>query len=614
MSKRGIDVIDIERARTLDGLFRERVRRSPEAPAYRSYSKAAQAWETVTWGEAGAQVARWSAALAAEGVQPGDRVALALRNCAEWVYFDQAALRLGLVVVPLYTDDRPDNVAYILQNAGAKVLLVADSGAWRRLSTTAEELPELKRILLLGESRRPVGEASVDERIRLVDDWLPQQASEVSGWKGDPDALASIVYTSGTTGRPKGVMLSHRNMLSIANAVLDIMHCYQDDVFLSFLPLSHTLERTGGYYLPMMAGATVAYARSVLQLAEDLQQVRPTLLIAVPRIFERFFARVQQQLAKQSRAHRQLFNLAVAVGWRRFEHQQGRAAWSPALLLWPGLEKLVARKVTARLGGRLRLAVSGGAALGMPVARLFIGLGVTLLQGYGLTETSPVISVNRPHDNDPGGVGRPLPGVQVSTGDDDELLVKSPGVMLGYWNDPAATSAILNSDGWLRTGDQVTIRDGHIHITGRIKDILVLSNGEKVPPGDMENAITLDALFDQVMLIGEGRPFLSALAVLSGEAWPAFATELGLDPSERASLKDSRVASAVLTRIAARLKGFPGYAKVRRVILSLDPWTLDNGLLTPTLKVKRKQVLARFEDEVERIYEEGPAGARQRVA
>ncbi len=614
MSRQQTDIIDLDTARTLDALFRERVRRSPDSVAYKSFSKDDKAWTTVTWKEMERQVARWHAALAAEDLKAGDRVALALRNSWEWVCFDQAALSLGLVVVPLYTDDRPDNVGFILREAGVRVLLVADPNAWRKLSAFAAELPDLRRVLLLSEGRGASGDELADDRLRLVADWLPDQGEMPAQREGDPHALASIVYTSGTTGRPKGVMLSHHNMLSIANGVLEIMACYREDVFLSFLPLSHTLERTGGYYLPMMAGATVAFARSILQLAEDLQQVKPTLLIAVPRIFERFYARVQQQLAKQPPLSRRLFDGAVAVGWKRFEFHQGRAKWSPELLLWPLLERLVARKVADRLGGRLRLAVSGGAALSMPVARLFIGLGVPLLQGYGLTETSPVISVNRPDDNDPRGVGQPLPGVEVRTGSDDELLVKSPGVMLGYWNNPAATAAIIGEDGWLRTGDQARISDGHVYITGRIKDILVLSNGEKVSPGDMEGAITLDDLFEQVMLIGEGRPFLSALAVLNPEGWSELAQALGVDPKEPASLEDNRVVNAVLARLGEQLKEFPGYAKVRRVILTLDPWTVDNGLLTPTLKVKRNLVLERYEKDVTRIYEEGPAGARRRVA
>jgi long-chain acyl-CoA synthetase len=610
------DIIDSVGVRTLDGLFRERVRRTPHAPAYMSFEKDAQAWSGVTWSEAAREVVRWQAALGREGLEAGDRVGIALRNCREWVYFDQAALGLGLVVVPLYSDDRPDNAAYILRDAGAKLLLLADPGAWRRLAPFVTEHSELKRILLMGRGRGPSEEPSAGARVSAVSEWLSAGAGELPERQGDPDSLASIVYTSGTTGRPKGVMLSHGNMLSIAHAAVSIVGIYRDDLLLSFLPLSHTLERTGGYYLPMMAGATVAYARSIPQLAEDLQTVRPTLLIAVPRIFERVYGRIHQQLHKQSRLARWLFETAVDIGWRRFEHRQGRAAWHPKLLAWPLMDRLVAAKIADRLGGRLRLAVSGGAALGTPLARLFIGLGLTLLQGYGLTETSPVISVNRADEDDPASVGPPVPGVAVRIGDDQELLVKSPGAMLGYWNDPEATATVIDAQGWLHTGDQARIDErGRIHITGRIKDVLVLSNGEKVPPGDMEGNITLDELFDQAMVIGEGHPFLSAILVLSPEAWPAFAREQGVDAGDSASLEDPRVSSAVLARVSAQLKDFPSHAKVRRVILELEPWSVENGLLTPTLKVRRRRVMDHYAVQVERIYAEGPAApARRRVA
>jgi long-chain acyl-CoA synthetase len=610
------DIIDPGGVRTLDGLFCERVRRTPDTCAYMSFEKDANAWSGVTWSEVAREVVRWQAALRREGLEAGDRVGIALRNSREWVCLDQAALGLGLVVVPFYTDDRPDNVAYILKDAGVKLLLLGDPGAWRRLAPFVTEHPELKRILLLGRGRGPTEELSADARASPVSEWLSTEAGELPERQGDPDSLASIVYTSGTTGRPKGVMLSHGNMLSIAHAAVSIVGIYRDDLFLSFLPLSHTLERTGGYYLPMMAGATVAYARSIPQLAEDLQTVRPTLLIAVPRIFERVYGRLHQQLHKQSRLARWMFETAVAIGWRRFEHQQGRAAWHPKLLAWPLMDRLVAAKIAEKLGGRLRIAVSGGAALGTPVARLFIGLGLTLLQGYGMTETSPVISVNHSDENDPASVGPPLPGVEVRIGEDQELLVKSPGAMLGYWNNPEATAAVIDEQGWLHTGDQARIDEkGRIHITGRIKDILVLSNGEKVPPGDMEGTITLDELFDQAMVIGEGHPFLSAILVLSPEAWPAFAREHGVDPDDTASFEDPRVSSAVLERVSAKLKSFPGYAKIRRVILELEPWSVENGLLTPTLKVKRNRVMDHYAARAERIYAEGPAGpARRRVA
>ncbi len=602
------DIVSAEIAGTLDGLLYQRVRRTPEALAYRHFDAASKQWRDTSWREVGNAVARWCAAIVAEGLQPGERVAVHLRNSREWVFFDQAALACGLVVVPLYTDDRPDNIAYILKDAAVRVLLVQDAGNWRRLAPALGQHDELQRVLILNRPEVTPPEVAADERVRFVTDWLPQQADTLRPRKGDPQALASIVYTSGTTGRPKGVMLTHHNMLSIAHSALTMIDCYQEDLFLSFLPLSHTLERTAGYYLPMMAGATVAYARSIPQLAEDLQQIRPTVMIAVPRIFERVFGRIQGQMARKSALARALFRYTTEVGWHRFERQQHRVGWRPKLLVWPVLRRLVAGKVTEKLGGRLRLAVSGGAALSLPVARTFIGLGVPILQGYGLTETSPVISVNVPDDNSPDSVGVPLNGVEVRIGENDELLVKTPGMMQGYWNNHAATAEVIDPEGWLHTGDQGRIENGHIYITGRIKDILVLSNGEKIPPMDMELAICLDPLIDQALIIGEGRPYLTAIVVLNPEGWLGLAHHYGLDPYDDASLSNDKLRSHLQKAIKEQLKDFPIYAKVRRVIVLREPWTVDNGLLTPTLKVKRSQVLEQFEQEIEALYASGPVG------
>jgi long-chain acyl-CoA synthetase len=463
-------------------------------------------------------------------------------------------------------------------------------------------------VVLLDDSNEARKFARNDDRIRLSAQWLPGEPRELRVRKGaDPHELASIVYTSGTTGRPKGVMLSHHNMLSVAHGGLTLLDCYEEDKFLSFLPLSHTLERTAGYYLPIMAGASVAFSRSVAQLGDDLMKVQPTAIIAVPRIFEKVYGRIKDQLKKKSPFARRLFDLAVAVGWTRFEYQQGRVGWSPKLLLWPLLERVVARNVVAKLGGRLRLAVSGGAPLSPEIARVFIGLGIPIVQGYGLTETSPVISVNSLEDNIPASVGLPIRGTEVKIGENDELLVKGPGVMLGYWNNHKATTEVLDPDGWLHTGDQARIEKGHIFITGRLKDILVLSNGEKIPPADMELAIALDPLIEQVMVVGEGRPYLTALVVLDPEQWKALAGELELDPGDPANLHEKKVQNAVLQRIKMSLKDFPGYAKIRKVHLSLEPWTIEEGLITPTLKVKRPRVLERFAREVEALYSDGPA-------
>jgi long-chain acyl-CoA synthetase len=602
------DIISTENAGTLDGLLYQRIQRTPDITAYRSFDPEARVWRDTSWRVVGSEVARWREALASEGLLPGDRVAVHLRNSKEWVFFDQAALGSGLVTVPLYTDDRPDNAAYIMTDSAVKVLLVQDVGHWKRLAPALVGQEDLQRVLILNPPKTTTVADMLDERVRFVDDWLPAQAPPLTLRVGDPHALASIVYTSGTTGRPKGVMLSHYNMLSIAHAALTMIDAFQEDLFLSFLPLSHTLERTAGYYLPVMSGSSVAYARSVAQLAEDLLNIRPTVLIAVPRIFERVFARIQGQMEKQSGLKRFLFQLTTHVGWRRFEYQQRRKSWHPEVLVWPILKYLVAEKVTAKLGGRLRMAVSGGAALPIPVARTFIGLGVPILQGYGLTETSPVISVNVPDDNEPDSVGIPLNGVEVRVGDNEELLVKTPGMMLGYWNNHAATAEIIDADGWLHTGDQARIENGHIYITGRIKDILVLSNGEKIPPMDMELAISLVPAIEQVLVIGEGKPFLAAIVVLNAEEWLKLAQRFKLDPDADGSLANDKLQAYLLKQIKGCLKDFPGYAKIRRVILTLEPWTVDNGLLTPTLKTKRARILKRFADNIAAIYAAGPVG------
>lgn len=605
------NLISVDAAGTLDGLFARRIARTPDRPAYRYFDRNRDQWCDYSWREMGAAVARWQRALAAEELATGDRVAIQLRNCPEWVMFDQAALSLGLVTVPLYTDDRPDNIAYILEEAEVRLLLVQDAGRWRRLDAIIGDEAPLRRVLLLDGSANARDEAERDPRIRVVDSWLPDVAGEFHpSVSGRPNDLASIVYTSGTTGRSKGVMLSHHNMLSVAHGGVTLLDVYQEDLFLSFLPLSHTLERSAGYYLPIMTGSCVAYARSVGQLAEDLVTIRPTAMIAVPRIFERVYARIAEQMEQKGRVASALFNLAVRVGWQRFLYRQGRGRWSPALLLWPLLDRLVASKVTAKLGGRMRIAVSGGAALPLDVARVFIGLGLPIVQGYGLTETAPVISVNPLEDNRPESVGVPIHGARVRIGEHDELLVRGPGVMLGYWNDHRATRHVIDADGWLHTGDQARIdASGHLYITGRLKDILILSNGEKIPPVDMEMAIALDPLIDQVIVVGEGRPYLGALVVLDAIHWGGLAQGSGLDPMDRATLQQVPMQQLVMQRIRAALRGFPGYAKIRRVHLTLEPWTIDDGLLTPTLKVKRAKVLERFAGEIEAMYQSGPTGA-----
>ncbi|MFK5915245.1 MAG: long-chain fatty acid--CoA ligase [Woeseiaceae bacterium] len=592
-------LIPCNTAGTLDRLFRIRCLTSPDRMAYRYFDRETKTWPEVTWKEMAELTSRWQQGLQNEDLVKGDRVAIQLKNCIEWIAFEQAALGLGLVIVPLYVDDRPDNVAYILQDAGVKVLLVNDDKQWQDVSVHLDEDAQLHRVVLLNNDHD-----NSDPKLSATDTWLPAQPVHLQERGGDPKKLATIVYTSGTTGRPKGVMLSHLNILFDSESLLKSINI--DDPhsleFLSFLPLSHMYERTIGYYVPMMAGAKVSFARSTQTLAEDFQTIKPSIIATVPRIFERFYDKMHQKLAKQSIVSRSMFRFAVYVGWKHFQFKQKTGWFHPVIIFNPILNKIIGTKVQQLLGGNLRIAASGGAALPETVAKTFVGLGINIFQGYGMTETSPAVTMNNFKINIPSSVGEIMPGVDLRIGENDELLIKGPVVMMGYWNNHQATSEIISEDGWLHTGDKARIDNRMVYITGRIKDILILSNGEKIPPVDMELAITLQQEFDQALIVGEGKSYLSALIVLNGEVWPQVAQSYGLDPLDPESLKNKKLMSGMQKIIAKALHDFPGYAKVRRVSLSLQPWTIENGLMTPTLKVKRPKVIEAYQKQIDGMY------------
>lgn len=536
---------------------------TPDRPLYRHYDN--DRWTDVSVAEVAALVARWQAALTALGFAAGDRIGVCLRNGVNWVALDLAALGLGLVVVPLYVDDNPDNAAWCAANAQAKLLVVENAKMALALANTGAALPPVYVL-------RP----EAGDGVPSVASLLPPSGERPEFRSFADTVLATICYTSGTSGRPKGVMLSHGNIMANVRSSSETGMASRSDVFLSILPLSHMFERTGGYYLPLSIGAKVVYARGVAQIADDLASQAPTVMIAVPRIFERFKGRIDQSLA-ESAVKRWLFAQCSERGWRL----ESRSGGAFDALATPLLRALVAKPILARLGGRLRLTVVGGAALDPDIAHTFIGLGLPMLQGYGMTEASPVISVNREEDNDPDSVGPPLPGVEVRIGDGGELLARGANVMLGYWRNEEATHAAVDTEGWLHTGDVAEIRERRVYIRGRLKDIVVMSNGEKLPPQDAEFAVLHDPVFEQVMLVGEGRPFLTLLAV-----------------SQETDEK------TLLARANERLKGFPRWVRVRRVIATREPWTIENGLLTPTLKLKRPVLLAKFKNAVEALYAE----------
>jgi long-chain acyl-CoA synthetase len=544
----------IAAARTLPALFRARVALSPDALAYRQHDPVAGAWTNWTWRQIDDEVERWRNALAKEQLPNGARVATVMKSSVDYVCVDQAALSLGLAIVPMHATDNPGNLAYILSDSGASALVLDNPEYWARLAPEVADLSDLRRIVIVSKDERADHQSiEADARAVHASAWLT--AAAASGARDAtvlPESLAAIVYTSGTTGRPKGVMLSHDNVSSNVLGVLQCVAPSGEDVFLSFLPLSHTFERTAGYYLPIAAGATVAFARSIALLSEDLRIIRPTILISVPRIYERAYVRIQETVAKSGALGQALFGLTERLGWRRFLAVQtgAPAQWSFAVrLVWPLLNRLVAAKVRAEFGGRLRVAVVGGAPMPEAASRCFLAMGVNLLEGYGMTETSPVVTVNRLERNDPATVGETLGGVEVRIGANDELLVKGPNVMLGYWRKPEETRRVLEPDGWLHTGDQAQIDSGRLKIKGRIKDIIVTSTGEKISPADLEQAITQDLLFEQATVIGERHPFIVALAVLNSEEVEREAKALGLAGEMRDTLASDEFRAFALKRI-----------------------------------------------------------------
>ena len=591
---------------TLAELFSWRVRQTPNAVAYLRFDAPSQGWMPVSWQQVAIRIEYTVRAMETLRLQHGERIAILLPNGLDAVSIDQAALALGCVPVPMHALDNPASIAFILADSDASLLVAQSEAQWQAIVATGVPLPSLRHIVIAADAALSVS-ASLQLPVTTLASWMAVASTDGPNRRPGPGPhdLAALVYTSGTTGKPKGVMLTHDNVLQNVKATLMRVEPVENDVFLSFLPLSHTFERTAGYYLPIAAGCCVAHARSVALLSEDLQVIRPTILISVPRIYERAYSAMMSKLGGSSWKLR-LLQAAHTVGWRRFCRTQHLPAeelsWFDELL-WPWLDRMVGTTVRAQFGGRLRVAVSGGAALSQPIAQCFLGLGLPLLQGYGMTETSPIVAANALDDNDPATIGRTLNGVQVRIGENRELQVRGRGVMLGYWKREADTAAAF-VDGWLRTGDQAAIEGGRIRILGRIKEIIVTSTGEKIAPADLEQAITADPLFEQAYAFGDGQPFIGCIVVLSRSDWNRTAAALNLNAQADESLRDPRALALALGRARDLTRTFPHYAQPRAIILSLAPWTADNSLLTPTLKLKRLNLANHFEAEINQIYQQ----------
>lgn len=593
--------------KTLDQFVPARAKIAPHTEALRQFDRRSNSWERISYRDLDERIQQWRKAFCKLGLQRGDRVAILLPNGVDAIGCDQAVLANGCVPVPLHAIDTAGSSAFIIADSQASVLVTNRQSRWDAIYLTHTVMPNLRHVIFTEESSPESRQDGVQQWD--LESWLAtgHGVTELPAAPNEED-LAAIVYTSGTTGRPKGVMLTHKNVVSNVINTLKTVSPRPGDVFLSFLPLSHTFERMAGYYLALGMGCTIVFTRSIQQLAEDFRIVRPNVIISVPRIYERIYAKVQNKLARESKFVRFLFSWAVEVGWRRFCRKYGLPITEGSFafldpIVWPILERLVSKTLLNQFGGQLRIAISGGAALNSKVAKAFCGLGLPIIQGYGMTESSPIIAGNSLSYNHPSTVGKPLPQTQVRLGEDNEIQVSSPSVMKGYWNRPQATREAFTEDGWLKTGDVGEFdSEGFLRIVGRIKEIIVTSTGEKVPPADLELAIEIDPLFEQAYVIGENRPFISTIVVLNKEEWRKLAETLDLDPNDPESLMATVTRNAILKRIKSAVKDFPQYALPRNVHMTLEPWTIENGLLTPTLKLKRKVLAEKFAPQIQALY------------
>jgi long-chain acyl-CoA synthetase len=570
--------------------------------------RTADGWKGISSDELRIAVEETSAGLRALGVEKGDRVAILSENRPEWAIADVATLCNGSVDVPIYTTLTAQHVAYILQDSGARVAFVSTAAMGLKIDEVRPQIPGLQHVVGFEADDVP-GTMTLDalrakgrEALAGDKDAVRRRATEVRG-----EDLATLIYTSGTTGSPKGVMLTHSNLTSnVVAAEKAIPVLGVDDVALSFLPLSHSFERTAGHNFMLHAGATIAYAESVEKVPENMLEVRPTVMCSVPRLYEKMYARVHEKVAADPPLRQNIFRWAVGVGSRGFSHVVERTKPKGLLRLQLAVaDKLVFSKIKARTGGRLKLFISGGAPLAREIAEFFGAAGLLVCEGYGLTETSPVITCNRPDRVRPGTVGLPLDGVEVKIADDGEILTRGPHVMKGYFNQPEATAEAIDPEGWFHTGDIGHLDpDGFLVITDRKKDIIVTSGGKNIAPQPIENRLKTNRYFGEVVMIGDGRKYPSALVVPTFEVLEAWAAKHGISASGREELVARGEVLEHFMGLIAELTGdLAQYEKIKRITLLPQEFSQETGELTPTMKVKRRVIAEKYRELIDRMYD-----------
>jgi long-chain acyl-CoA synthetase len=564
-------------------------------------------YQGITYQEFGQQIEVLTYALQDMGLQSGDRIAILSYNRPAWPLSDFAIFSMRGITVPIYHTLPPNQICYILKDCGARAIFVENQLQYEKIRQIRSKCPELEWVFcydMLGESaNETVSLDQLTERgkeLRRKNPEFYQDGLE----KIDPGATCSIVYTSGTTGNPKGVMLHHRGfVVDIINSE-GVFGIYPDDVFLSFLPLSHLYERLGGHWCPMYRGATIGYAEDITTVIDDIQQVRPTVMVSVPRLYEKISNAVMEQVESGSALKKTIFFRALKNG-RKYQQRKHDNTLNGWVSFKNNLaEKLVFSKIKQKLGGRFRFPISGGAPLSTETLKFFEAMGLHIIEGYGMTETHLIITLTPPGSTKYGSCGKPIPDVEVRIADDGEILVRGVTVMSGYYQDPDYTAEIIDKDGWLHTGDVGYLdKDNYLYITDRKKNIIVTAGGKNVAPAPIENAIKLSRYIEDICVVGDRRKFVSAIIMPNYETLKRWATENHISfQSHEELVRRPEVEDLFMQEIERLQSEEARYEKVKKFILLAEPLTVEKGEITPSLKIRRKVVEEKFRNQIERLY------------
>ncbi len=561
-------------------------------------------WTDHSWSDVSEAAGRLRAGLLGLGVRPGDRVAILSENCPEWIVVDQAVLGLGAIVVPLYTTSGLEETAHVINDSGSKIIAANGPDLVKKILGLGGSVPDLKAIVAMhsGAESTP----AVDGGPAVISAASISAETPAAIVEGSSDDLATIIYTSGTTGTSKGVMLSHGNLLANAEDSLAALSLNDTDMTLSHLPIAHSFERTAGYYTVALAGGTIAFAESLGQIASNLTEVEPTVVLTVPRLLEVIHSRVMRTVETSPPIRQRLFKMALAAGEQAAEYRHRGKPVPPLLALSMALfRRLVFARVRAIFGSRIRYLISGGAPLPIEINRFLSAAEVPIVEGYGLTEAAPVVACNLHNGKTRiGTVGLPLRRVQAETAADGELLLRGPNIMKGYYKLEAETKEAIDENGWLHTGDIAKIDvEGYIAITDRKKEIIVLSGGKNVSPAYVESKLVGDKFISQACVTGDRRKHLAALIVPDYENLVDFLKEHNLDPKDADAIAKSReLKTLVHGRIREINKQLSDVEAIVAFAIVPQPFTQENGELTPSLKVRRKVVQAHFKEQIDSMY------------